>query len=274
MNTNLSIDGEMNDDSVDSSTVHTSPVSKQQRESREREQRGQQSRSQDDENGDKAKFDLQLAIDVKWDSSMYIEVVCSLLVNYPAPEFIKLPVRLKITNLSIHSLAIVAYLDKKVFLSFLCDIDDDENDNSVEENTEGGANENGSNLNQSAPTGSPTETRQDFRKPSITELHHIPSLNRERIDIIKNLKIEGELGNCDQMNQHIDTSNGSILRNIGKIEKFLVTALRTLLIKELGWPSWIELDFNNDDEDSDEDDSEEENDADDGNEDDPEQTLL
>ncbi|GME79421.1 unnamed protein product [Ambrosiozyma monospora] len=275
MNTNLSIDGEMNDDSVDSSTVHTSPVSKQQRE-REREQRGQQTRSQDDENGDMTKFDLQLTMDFKWDSSMYIEVVCSLLVNYPAPEFIKLPVRLKITNLSIHSLAIVAYLDKKVFLSFLCDIDDDENDLAAGYgNGEGGAGANDNNLNQAAPTGSPTEGRQDSRKSSITELHHIPSLNRERIDIIKNLKIEGELGNCDQMNQHIDASNGSILRNIGKIEKFLVTALRTLLIKELGWPSWIELDFNDDeDEDSDEEDSEEESDASAGNETDPEQTLL
>ncbi|GMF07831.1 unnamed protein product [[Candida] boidinii] len=49
---------------------------------------------------------------------------------------------------------------------------------------------------------------------------------------------------------HIE-DHGSILRNISKIEKFLTGTIRSLLVVELAWPSWIELDFNeySDDED-------------------------
>ena len=42
--------------------------------------------------------------------------------------------------------------------------------------------------------------------------------------------------------------NGSVLRNIGKIEKFLLSALRKVLVNELAWPSWIEIDMNEEDE--------------------------
>ncbi|ODV83823.1 hypothetical protein CANARDRAFT_181755, partial [[Candida] arabinofermentans NRRL YB-2248] len=158
--------------------------------------------------------DLQLTVDLKFDSKIYIEVICNLLVNYPAPEFIKLPVRLKITDLYIHSLAIVAYLEKKLFISFLCDINDDEQ------------------LSGRADSVASTTSGLDTRE------------NSQRIDIIKNLRIEGEMGSYEPSNFSVNlanVSNGSILRNIGKIEKFLVSALRGMLISELAWPSWIEL---------------------------------
>ncbi|KAH3665535.1 hypothetical protein OGAPHI_003721 [Ogataea philodendri] len=161
--------------------------------------------------------DIQLTLDLKFDSSIYIEVVCNLLINYPTQEFIKLPVRLKITDLFIHSLAVVAYIQKHVFISFLCDIDDDENAADSE------------------------EMRQDSRKSSVSETTPTVLSSRDRIDIIRNLRIEGELGNH---HSPPTAHQGSILRNIGKIEKFLVGTIRNILIEELAWPSWIELDMN------------------------------
>ncbi|KAG7709968.1 hypothetical protein KL914_000878 [Ogataea haglerorum] len=161
--------------------------------------------------------DIQFSLDFKFNSNIYIEVVCNLLINYPTHEFIKLPVRLKITHFQIHSLAVVAYVQKRVFISFLCDIDDEE-----------AAHESGE------------EGRQDSRKSSVSEIPHTVLSSRDRIDIIRNLKIEGELGS------HQDSPSlnpGSVLRNIGKIEKFLVGAIRNILIEELAWPSWIELDL-------------------------------
>lgn len=190
--------------------------------------------------------DVQMTLDLKWNSKIYIEVTCSLAVNYPSKDFISLPVRFKISDLSIHSLAVVAYLDEKIFVSFLCDIDDYA-DVSKTKDTTGGF------LSQSGRSES-----------------------RDRIDIIKDLKIEGQLGdyieNVDALGQSklpflspakkqslgqlgttMTTSdsgtiaeasgNGSVLRNIGKIEKFIVGTLRTILVNELAWPSWVEVDM-------------------------------
>ncbi|VEU21209.1 DEKNAAC102179 [Brettanomyces naardenensis] len=232
----------------------------------------------------RGKNDIQMTVDIEWDSQIYIEVTCNLVVNYPSPEFITLPVRLKISDLLIHSLAVFAYLDHKVFISFLCDLDD-----------------NNTNVR---------EAREDSRKSSVGDisggflsLDATRSGGGDRIDIIKDLKIEGELGDYEEIAeggeqsakdndedgrmtrnamgsvfgspsklsayssnplkrerqsvQQLGTTmtttdsgtiaetsgNGSVLRNIGKIEKFLVSALRKMLISELAWPSWIELDL-------------------------------
>ncbi|ESW98505.1 hypothetical protein KL918_002107 [Ogataea parapolymorpha] len=164
--------------------------------------------------------DIQFSLDFKLNSDIYIEVVCNLLINYPTHEFIKLPVRLKITDLQIHSLAVVAYVQKHVFITFLCDIDDEETAHDSAE-----------------------ETRQDSRKSSVSEIPPTVLSSRDRIDIIRNLKIEGELGSYQDTPS---LNQGSILRNIGKIEKFLVGAIRHILIEELAWPSWIELDLTED----------------------------
>ncbi|GMM31138.1 ERMES complex subunit [Martiniozyma asiatica (nom. inval.)] len=138
--------------------------------------------------------DMQLSMDLNWDSALYIEVTCDLLVNYPAPEFIRLPVRLKITDLKIHSLLVVAYVNPKVFISFLCDIDS--------------------------------------------------SSHSERLDVLKDIKITGELGSPELP---LAVEDAAVLRNIGQVESFLTRAIRNLVVSEMGWPSWIELDFSDDD---------------------------
>lgn len=260
---------------------------------------------EDEEENEKidTSLDIQFSIDVKWDSELYVEIICDLLVNYPAPNFIRLPVRLKITDLKIHSLMIVAWISKKVFISFLCDIDSDD-----EVETEG----DNSNVNKN-------ESRQNSRRSTNTNvLNNRLSKGKERIDILRYMKIEGEIGNVSEgaelwrdnflkplqaqaqrqclngngnnlnktednegeeqiknfkdldigsgsnflsgivNNEDIGDGNGLVLRNIGKIEKFLMGAFRGLIINELAWPSWIELDFNEDLTDSEDDNSQSE----------------
>lgn len=246
-------------------------------------------------------LDVQLSVDINWDSQLYIELTCDLLVNYPAPEFIRLPVRLKVTDLKIHSLMVVAYISQKVFVSFLCDIG---NTDAVDHEHDGG----------DAADTHPNESRQNSRK-SNTAKH---TKGKDRIDILQDMKIEGEIGNLTEWNadacssspdsasppgaaaaaaatttaasqatpahgqhgpppHHLigaslngptaasnlssfsgsddpNDNNGLVLRNIGKIEKFLIGTFRALIIEELGWPGWIELDFNETEETDDEDD--------------------
>jgi distribution and morphology protein 12 len=157
-------------------------------------------------NADTSKDDtgIQFLVELEYKGNMSIEFQVDLLLNYPSPGFIKLPVKLKLCDLGIHSLAVISHIKKQVFISLLCDINDD----------------------------------------SFDEVLQNPTRNK-RIDIIRSIRIENEIG---------DDLDGSVLRNVGKVEKFLVELMRGLLRDELGWPGWISLDFSDGDESDDDDD--------------------
>ncbi|EMG47322.1 Mitochondrial distribution and morphology protein 12, partial [Candida maltosa Xu316] len=161
--------------------------------------------------------DLQLFVELNYKGDLYINLEVNLLVNYPSPNFISLPIKLHVTDIEIHSLATIAYLKKSVFLSILCDVNDKLPEFTA---TNGG----------------------DFVEYYMNDAIN----NRESIDIIKKIKIESEIGEGEN----------SVLRNVGKVEKFLIEQLRKILRDELAWPSWICLDMNDDDE-KDENDEEE-----------------
>ncbi|CAN6602873.1 mitochondrial distribution and morphology protein 12 [Trichomonascus vanleenenianus] len=135
--------------------------------------------------------DTQLFLEVKYMGNVQLGVTATLLLNYPSPNFISLPIKLKVTGFEISAMAVVAYISKRIHFSFICDIDG--------------------------------------------EGDEVTLLGKDRIDIIKNIKIESEIG--DQ------SGNGPVLRNVGKVERFLLERLRALARDELAWPGWITLEF-------------------------------
>lgn len=155
----------------------------------------------------KSDTDIQLIAEIKYQGDLHIEIAVNLLVNYPSPNFITLPIKLHITDLHIHSIVTIAYLKRAVYMSFLCDIDD-----TTEGFSTNAFGTNGGNI-------------VDYAAYSGSQL--------ERIDIIKRVRIESEIGEVEQ----------NVLRNVGKVEKFLVEQLRGILRDEVSWPSWICLDM-------------------------------
>lgn len=148
--------------------------------------------------------DIQFIVEIDYKGDITIEVQVDLLLNYPSPGFITLPVKLRIVDLGIHSLAVIAHVSKVVYLSFLCDINDEHFDDII-------------------------------KNPTLSKN------NRNRIDIVRSMRIESEIGD--------NQGEGSILRNVGKVERFLTDMVRSLLRDELAWPGWISFDFNEDDSD-------------------------
>lgn len=169
--------------------------------------------------------DIQLIAEIKYSGNLHIEVVVNLLVNYPSPNFISLPIKLHITDLVIHSIATIAYLKKSIFLSFLCDIDDTTSDY----------------FTLSSNSTEPSRTPPLNSGGNFVDYMAGPN-NRERIDIIKNIRIESEIGEVEN----------NILRNVGKVEKFLIDQLRSIIRDEVAWPSWVCFDMNDDEESDDE----------------------
>lgn len=163
--------------------------------------------------------DIQMIVEFNYQGDLEINLMVNLMVNYPSPNFISLPIKLRITDLVIHSIAVIAYLKDSIYISFLCDVNDASSDYFAE--------------NPSGGTGtSGFSSGGNF-------VDYMTNAQEERIDIIKKVKIESEIGGVEQ----------NVLRNVGKVEKFLVDRLRALLRDEIAWPSWICLDLSDPDSD-------------------------
>lgn len=156
--------------------------------------------------------DIQFTVEFDYKGDMTIEVMVNLLVNYPSPNFISLPIKLHITDMVIHLIAAIAYLKNLVYFAFLCDVNDNITDY--------------------------------FDGASLTPANAIFNdivTGRERIDIIKKIRIELEIGEVEN----------NVLRNVGKVERFLTDRLRSMLRDEIAWPLWLCFDLNDDDDDDD-----------------------
>lgn len=162
--------------------------------------------------------DIQLISEINYFGNLQMEITAKLLVNYPSPNFISLPVKLHVTDLVIHLIAAIAYLKNSVFFSFLCDIND----------------------SNSEYFSNPESTHGLSSGGNFVEYVNGPNHN-ERIDIIKKVKIESEIGEVEN----------NVLRNVGKVERFLTDQLRRILRDEIAWPSWVCFDLNDDDSESD-----------------------
>ncbi|AET38555.1 ERMES complex subunit MDM12 Ecym_3041 [Eremothecium cymbalariae DBVPG len=163
------------------------------------------------------KSDLQFLVEVDYKGDMLIEISAELVLNYPSPNFMRLPVKLTISDIGLHSLCLISYLQNQLFISFLCDVSD--------------------------PILDDAETILDTTGPTF-----LGSKSLDRISLIRSMKIQTEIGQQD-------VGEGTILRSVGKLEQFLSDIFKNMLRKEAAWPSWINLDFNEYEED-DEDDEE------------------
>lgn len=169
-------------------------------------------KSANDEHAGRSANDIQFILEMKYTGNLRLEVTVNLLVNYPSPSFISLPIKLHITDLDIHSVVAVAYLKKSVFMSFLCDIND-----TTMDYFSGHYNSNGPHL--------------PIHGGNFVD--YMLGTNRERIDIIKKIRIESEIGEVEN----------NVLRNVGKVEKFVVDQLRKIIRDEVAWPSWVCVDL-------------------------------
>lgn len=135
--------------------------------------------------------DLQLYLHIMYKGDIKVGIETTLLLNYPSPKFVSLPLKLNMSGLEINSIAALAYIDRRIHFSFICDAD---------------------------ANGDPATLS-----------------GKDRVEIIKDIKIESEIGDRE--------GNGPVLRNVGKIERFLLERLRHLARDELAWPGWITIEI-------------------------------
>ncbi|CAL9732928.1 mitochondrial distribution and morphology protein 12 [Monosporozyma unispora] len=164
--------------------------------------------------------DIQALVELEYCGDMVLSLQVSLVLNYPGDRFMTLPVKVTISQLRLHCLCLVAHLASKLqtLFSILCDINNDNND-----------------------------LEETISNTSTTATQHQPwgsSAPLQRMAVVQSLNIETEIGDNVSSGQ----DRASTLRNVDKLEQFLLAKFKDFIRNEIGWPNMITFDYNSDEE--------------------------
>ena len=162
---------------------------------------------------------LQLHLHINWHSNLRITLTTSLLINYPSPMFMSLPIKLSVTGLVFTGELAVAYEGqrRRVHLCILDDLD-----------PYGPA---GDRAKRDSAGHTPPEMIDDESPsssvPSPRPSKPLPVGQR----LLPSIFIESEIGQADK----------HVLKNVTRIERFIQDVIRKTLEEELVFPNFHTL---------------------------------
>ncbi|KZT55515.1 hypothetical protein CALCODRAFT_437081 [Calocera cornea HHB12733] len=143
---------------------------------------------------------LQLHFRLSYHSDLRLTMTTSLLINYPSPLFLSLPIKLHLTTLVLNAEFVVAYesVTGKRRLHF-CLVDE---------------------LEASMRSSSSVE--------HLSTIHTAEKPPSVGLRILPQIVIESEIGDADK----------HALKNVSRVERFIQDAIRTLVVDELVFPNF------------------------------------
>lgn len=149
-------------------------------------------------------MDTQIVLHTSYIGTVRLSITAEILLDYPMPSFVGIPLKLNITGLSFDGVALIAYLRKRAHFCFLGP-DDARALVGVESHRYEGE-----------------HTRPEGRD-SNPENDRLGGLLRE-------IRVESEIGRKEGGKQ--------VLKNVGKVEKFVLEQVRRIFEDEFVWPSF------------------------------------
>ncbi|KAL7620458.1 Mitochondrial distribution and morphology protein 12 [Parahypoxylon ruwenzoriense] len=154
--------------------------------------------------------DLQAVFRIKYAGDVKLMLTAEILLDYPMPSFVGIPVKLNITGLTFDGVGVVAYIRKRVHFCFLSpedalaavghDDDDDDDD-----------------IDNSGAAG---------ERPGARLQQHRGRLG----SLLQEVRVESEIGQREGTKQS--------LKNVGKVEKFVLEQVRRIFEEEFVYPSF------------------------------------
>ncbi|KAG6836873.1 hypothetical protein H0H93_001933 [Arthromyces matolae] len=158
---------------------------------------------------------LQVHLHVNWHSDLRITLTTSLLINYPSPLFMSLPIKLSITGLVFNGELAVAYEGERRRIH-ICILDD---------------------LDPYGPAGSRPKRESAGSTPPELDEDTVPTSNRPSKPLpvgqrlLPNIYIESEIGQADK----------HVLKNVTRVERFIQDVIRKTIEEELVFPNFHTL---------------------------------
>lgn len=137
--------------------------------------------------------DLQTVFRVRYSGDVKLSLTAEILLDYPMPSFVGIPVKLNITGLSFDGVAVLAYIRKRAHFCFLSP-----EDAIAAVGTEG----------------------SDVDHPTGMKMG----------GLLHEIKVESEIGQRENGKQ--------VLKNVGKVEKFVLEQVRRIFEDEFVYPSF------------------------------------
>jgi mitochondrial distribution and morphology protein 12 len=138
--------------------------------------------------------DLQTVFRVRYSGDVKLSLTAEILLDYPMPSFVGIPVKLNITGLSFDGVAVVAYIRKRAHFCFLSPED--------------------------AVTAIGAEVGDGQGGGSGLKMG----------GLLQEIKVESEIGQRENGKQS--------LKNVGKVEKFVLEQVRRIFEDEFVYPSF------------------------------------
>jgi distribution and morphology protein 12 len=148
--------------------------------------------------------DLQVVARVKYVGDVRMTLTAEILLDYPMPSFVGIPLKLSITGMTFDGVAILASIKKRMHFCFLSP-----------EDAEAlvGAEGSGNNERGSSPT-TPTGA----------------GMEKGLGGLLQEIRVESEIGRKENGKQ--------VLKNVGKVEKFVLEQVRRIFEEEFVFPSF------------------------------------
>lgn len=143
--------------------------------------------------------DLQVVTRVKYSGDVRMTLTAEILLDYPMPSFVGIPLKLAITGMTFDGVAIVASIKKKMHFCFL-DPED-----------------------AAALLG---EASVEIRK----DKHSRDGSKVTSAGLLQEIHVESEIGRQEDGKQ--------VLKNVGKVEKFVLEQVRKIFEEEFVFPSY------------------------------------
>ncbi|KAF2189198.1 hypothetical protein K469DRAFT_563852 [Zopfia rhizophila CBS 207.26] len=153
---------------------------------------------------EKSVEDIQVVAHVQYSGDVKMSLTAEILLDYPMPSFVGIPLKLNITGLTFDGVAILAYIKKRAHFCFLSPEDAD-------------ALVGGETNPDPLQTDSQMAEQQGARRPRIGGL-------------LEHIKVESEIGQKENGKQ--------VLKNVGKVETFVLEQVRRIFEDEFVYPSF------------------------------------
>ncbi|KAF3481276.1 mitochondrial distribution and morphology protein 12 [Arthroderma uncinatum] len=157
--------------------------------------------------------DFQVLCRMQYSGNMRLSITAQILLDYPMPSFVGLPLKLNITGFTFDGVAVVAYIRKRVHVCFLSPEDAD---------TLLGADD----------KMAATEDYHDHHghHPGRQSNGSTTGSRRSNDSLLREIRVESEIGRKENGKQ--------VLKNVGKVEKFVLEQVRRIFEEEFVYPSF------------------------------------
>lgn len=137
--------------------------------------------------------DIQTVFRLRYAGDIKLSLTAEILLDYPMPSFVGIPVHLRITGLSFDGVAVLAFIRKRAHFCFL--------------------------------------SPEDALLTTMNEAVEDTRLNSSKAGgLLQEIKVESEIGNRE--------SGKQVLKNVGKVEKFVLEQVRRIIEDEFVYPSF------------------------------------